>query len=619
MRPHGPLEASRNAIRTGLLGEARAAAVAGKADEADALLNAIIAEEPDAEDAWVLRSHLANDFSSKVAAFRRILEINPENAAAKSGLDSLTQIMEAVTDTEKISQAPVPLEKPQLNEVQAETPVSFDAPAASWPHTQFENEGVENEDQDIMVSASPFDNFADEDFSVNKGTMQVETAETSQACDELPDPGPTSAENLFEGEFTPPKAPGWWAGSSNDARSAENRSFNEPTDELVRADDLEPIVYEFTKEANEEIYEAVPQEENEPIAAEFVIPEPSLNPFHNSPVAGEADHFKTVVSVELDEEMRAAVENYDPLVQAVAEEPSTRGDAFNVPFDMTMYGGQYIPMPTGDLNEAEASFTPSFEVRRAEPKPASVANKCSYCGHENDIQVITCHGCLAVLTLADLELILANNHADKNTLRKAVDEMERERATREFSEAELTTLGIGHLNLRNLQYGYQYLHEASLKNPDNVVLSGQTNALLIRLEEIKEQDAVHDAMTKGKTILVVDDSPTVRKLISGKLEKCGHEVICSGDGVEAMEALATIKPDLILLDITMPRMDGYQVCKEIRANEVLKDVPVVMISGKDGFFDKVRGRMAGTSGYITKPFGPETLMKAVESYLRPEA
>jgi len=126
-------------------------------------------------------------------------------------------------------------------------------------------------------------------------------------------------------------------------------------------------------------------------------------------------------------------------------------------------------------------------------------------------------------------------------------------------------------------------------------------------------------MTKGKTILVVDDSPTVRKLISGKLEKCGHEVICSGDGVEAMEALATIKPDLILLDITMPRMDGYQVCKEIRANEALKDVPVVMISGKDGFFDKVRGRMAGTSGYITKPFGPETLMKAVESYLRPEA
>ncbi|MEO8042858.1 MAG: response regulator, partial [Acidobacteriota bacterium] len=69
---------------------------------------------------------------------------------------------------------------------------------------------------------------------------------------------------------------------------------------------------------------------------------------------------------------------------------------------------------------------------------------------------------------------------------------------------------------------------------------------------------------------------------------------------------------------TMPRMDGYQVCKQIRSNNSTKDVTVVMISGKDGFFDKVRGRMAGTTGYITKPFGPETLMKAVEMYLSGE-
>ena len=65
----------------------------------------------------------------------------------------------------------------------------------------------------------------------------------------------------------------------------------------------------------------------------------------------------------------------------------------------------------------------------------------------------------------------------------------------------------------------------------------------------------------------------------------------------------------------MPRMDGYQVCKLIRSNEATKDVPVVMISGKDGFFDKVRGKMAGTTNYITKPFGPETLMKAVNEYI----
>jgi twitching motility two-component system response regulator PilG len=167
--------------------------------------------------------------------------------------------------------------------------------------------------------------------------------------------------------------------------------------------------------------------------------------------------------------------------------------------------------------------------------------------------------------------------------------------------------------------GYSCLLEASKLSPNNVVLTAQVNSLLIRLEEIKKQEEAHLKMPKGKSILVVDDSPTVRKLIAGKLEKCGHAVVCANDGVEALERLENFVPDLILLDITMPRLDGYQVCKQIRSNNSTKDVTVVMISGKDGFFDKVRGRMAGTTGYITKPFGPETLMKAVEMYLSGEA
>jgi twitching motility two-component system response regulator PilG len=122
-------------------------------------------------------------------------------------------------------------------------------------------------------------------------------------------------------------------------------------------------------------------------------------------------------------------------------------------------------------------------------------------------------------------------------------------------------------------------------------------------------------MPTGRKILIVDDSATVRKLISSKLEKSGHEVVSAVDGIDALEKIKEFLPDLILLDIMMPQLDGYQVCKLIRSNELTKDVPIVMISGKDGFFDKVRGRMAGTTGYITKPFGPETLMKAVETYI----
>ena len=93
-----------------------------------------------------------------------------------------------------------------------------------------------------------------------------------------------------------------------------------------------------------------------------------------------------------------------------------------------------------------------------------------------------------------------------------------------------------------------------------------------------------------------------------------HNVVCAVDGVDGLEKIAEALPDIVFLDITMPRMDGYEVCKQIRSNPVAKDLPVVMISGKDGFFDKVRGRMAGSTGYITKPFGPETLMRALETH-----
>jgi twitching motility two-component system response regulator PilG len=218
-----------------------------------------------------------------------------------------------------------------------------------------------------------------------------------------------------------------------------------------------------------------------------------------------------------------------------------------------------------------------------------------------------------------MERLLGGTDADREVVQHAVTSMEAEWNLREFDEQELTWLGLGHLNLGNFESGLRYLQEASRLSPNNVILTGQVNTLAIRMDEMKRQSETSGSMAKGKTILVVDDSATVRKLISGKLEKSGHNVICAVDGVEALARIDEGMPDLVLLDITMPRMDGYEVCKQIRANPLGRDLPVVMISGKDGFFDKVRGRMAGTTGYVTKPFGPETLMKALETYLIPEA
>jgi twitching motility two-component system response regulator PilG len=241
---------------------------------------------------------------------------------------------------------------------------------------------------------------------------------------------------------------------------------------------------------------------------------------------------------------------------------------------------------------------------------------CPFCSACLPAQAFACGDCGCDLSLSNIEQLLSRRSAPAS-VRDSVEKMEAERSTREFSSDDLSLLALGYLNLGEFQQGLACLTEASRKDPNNVILAGQMNAIAIRIDELRRQDEDSLSAARGKTILVVDDSATVRKLISSKLEKAGHNVVCAVDGVEAMSTLESVSPDLVLLDINMPNMDGYQVCKLIRAKESLSEVPVVMISGNDGFFDKVRGKMAGTTDYITKPFGPETLMKALDTYLIP--
>lgn len=119
-------------------------------------------------------------------------------------------------------------------------------------------------------------------------------------------------------------------------------------------------------------------------------------------------------------------------------------------------------------------------------------------------------------------------------------------------------------------------------------------------------------------VLTVDDSAIIRRAISSTLQKEGYQVIEAEDGMNALTILNDCLPDVILLDIAMPMMDGYEVCRLIRKNQTLKSIPVVMLSGKDGFFDKVKGKIAGSTQYLTKPFDPGTLLATVEKYRRPD-
>lgn len=119
---------------------------------------------------------------------------------------------------------------------------------------------------------------------------------------------------------------------------------------------------------------------------------------------------------------------------------------------------------------------------------------------------------------------------------------------------------------------------------------------------------------KGIKVMVIDDSNTIRKSAEIFLRPFGCEVILAEDGFDAMSKIVENQPDIIFLDITMPRLDGYQACKLIKNNPIYQSTPVIMLSSKDGLFDKARGRMAGSNDYLTKPFTAEGLLSIIRDH-----
>ncbi len=129
------------------------------------------------------------------------------------------------------------------------------------------------------------------------------------------------------------------------------------------------------------------------------------------------------------------------------------------------------------------------------------------------------------------------------------------------------------------------------------------------------QPAERDAGTaRALKVLVVDDSNTIRRSAEIFLRQGGHEVLLAEDGFEALSKVVDHEPDLVFCDILMPRLDGYQTCAIIRRNPRFAQLPVIMLSSRDGLFDKARGRMVGSQDYLTKPFTKDQLLQAVQSH-----
>ena len=129
------------------------------------------------------------------------------------------------------------------------------------------------------------------------------------------------------------------------------------------------------------------------------------------------------------------------------------------------------------------------------------------------------------------------------------------------------------------------------------------------------EETARNGNLTGLKVMVIDDSKTIRRTAETLLKKEGCDVVTAIDGFEALAKISDQQPNIIFVDIMMPRLDGYQTCALIKNNQMFKTTPVIMLSSKDGLFDKARGRIVGSEQYLTKPFTREELLGAIRRHV----
>ena len=409
---HKALDDIKTAALQMTLDTAKKAAIAGEHQKAVSIIDEVLSERPSDVDTWILRSHLASDLREKLVSLERVLEIDPENAMARSSHEFLTTSM-AASDP---------------------TPESFDHVDEQSIDPVFEEVApVEAQSNDLIDEKAPVE-------------------------EQLSDP-------VYED--APPQAQ---LSDPNYEEAAIEEQLSDPVYEEVT-----PAAFDDARENPEEPIEETFEPE-EDVFADNEISEPGFSvvtdEYNFAHVDDEPPYFETEVDEVIEVESPFFVEDVDEISNPILVE------------------------------ENEETSVAAF----VEPADTTDHFSCPYCMSANQGKGFQCGSCHAVLTLSDIESLLSNPKADVDMIQPSVTEMEAEWNQREFNENELTVLAIGHFNLRNSDRGFKYLQEASRLDPNNVILAGQTNAIAIRLEEIRRQDETPDTSPKGKSILVVDDS-----------------------------------------------------------------------------------------------------------------
>jgi twitching motility two-component system response regulator PilG len=254
--------------------------------------------------------------------------------------------------------------------------------------------------------------------------------------------------------------------------------------------------------------------------------------------------------------------------------------------------------------------------------------RCPFCWFILEPGTFLCIKCSSYLVINN-QFLLSTPTANQQILSKAIDRYMNV-IHREKNAKAYYYLGMAYLNSENWEQALTHLDKAVKLDPMRQFFSKQLQTLLNHMASTKaitgqnyfpQEKAADDAsesaqsLIKRNKILVIEDSSTTRKVIAITLSQSGYEIIEATDGLEALSKLNETRPDLILLDIILPKMDGYKILSIIKENPEFKQIPVIMLTSKDGIINKVKGKVAGSTAYLTKPFDPTQLVATIEKHL----
>jgi twitching motility two-component system response regulator PilG len=263
----------------------------------------------------------------------------------------------------------------------------------------------------------------------------------------------------------------------------------------------------------------------------------------------------------------------------------------------------------------------------------SVVRKCYFCWAPLNQSDNTCRYCRGSLVITR-ETMAQSGSVDARWLNQAQERYTRILSKHPRSLIALYCLALININNRNFYDALAYLDKAAKIAPDKVLFANQLKLLLDHLahRSVEEQPISKHAATiasvqtpekavdtvaasEQKMILVVEDSSTTRKVIAITLSRQGYRVVEAADGLEALSKISEERPDLIMLDVILPKMDGYKILSIIKSNNEFKNIPTIMLTSKDGFINKMKGKMAGAAAYLTKPFDPDMMIAEIRKHV----